>query len=76
MPKDFSSVDEIYNLVQSVLRIVGLENILIIATKYKISTLPDNKMRIDSRDATFDSEFKGYYRVLMDYGQFRIIDVI
>jgi predicted polyphosphate/ATP-dependent NAD kinase len=62
-------------LSPAVLRIVGLENILIIATKYKISTLPDNKMRIDSRDAAFDSEFKGYYRVLMDYGQFRIIDV-
>jgi predicted polyphosphate/ATP-dependent NAD kinase len=63
-------------LSPKVLRTIGLENIIIIATKYKMSTLPDGKLRIDSRDPVFDAEFRGFYRVLIDYGQYRIVDVI
>jgi predicted polyphosphate/ATP-dependent NAD kinase len=63
-------------LSPQVLKAVGIENIIIIATKYKISTLPDQKLRIDSRDSEFDDQFKGLFRVLVDYGEFRIIDVI
>jgi predicted polyphosphate/ATP-dependent NAD kinase len=63
-------------LSPKVLRAIGLENILIIATKYKLSTLPDGKLRIDSRDPEFDAEFRGLYRVLIGYGQYRIVDVV
>ena len=63
-------------LTAKVLTAIGLENIQIIATKYKLSQIPNHKLRIDSRDPQFDKSFVGYYRVLVDYGEFRIIDVI
>ena len=63
-------------LSSHVLRKVGFDNIIIIASKYKISTIPNNNLRIDSRDPDFDKEFVGYYRVLVDYGEFRIINVV
>ena len=63
-------------LSPAVLTEVGSDNIIIVATKYKISTLPQGKLRIDSRDPEFDEKFAGYYRVLMDYGEFRIVDLI
>ena len=55
-------------LSPKVISVLGLENIIIIATKYKISTLPNQKLRIDSRDPEFDAKFIGFYRVLVDYG--------
>ncbi len=60
----------------AVLKEIGFDDIIIIATKYKVSTLPDGKLRIDSRDPEFDEEFVGYYRVLINYGEYRIIDLI
>lgn len=54
---------------------IGLENIIIIATKFKISTLPDRKMRIDSRNHEFDKEFSGLHRVIVDFGELIIIKV-
>lgn len=63
-------------LSPKVLTTIGLKNIIIIATKYKISTLPDRKMRIDSRNPDFDRKFTGLHRVLVDYGEMQIIDVI
>ncbi|WP_371802812.1 ATP-NAD kinase family protein [Candidatus Lokiarchaeum ossiferum] len=63
-------------LSPKVLTTIGLKNIIIIATKYKISTLPDRKMRIDSRNLDFDRKFTGLHRVLVDYGEMQIVDVV
>ncbi|QEE15370.1 ATP-NAD kinase family protein [Promethearchaeum syntrophicum] len=62
-------------LSPKILMKIGLENIIIIATKYKISSLPNGKLRIDSRDSTFDEKFTGLHRVLADFGEINIIEV-
>ncbi|MHA1821494.1 MAG: ATP-NAD kinase family protein [Promethearchaeota archaeon] len=56
-----------------VLRELGLENIIIICTKYKLSTIPERKLRADTRNPEMDKEIKGYYRVLVDYGEIQIL---
>ncbi len=54
---------------------IGLKNILIIATKFKMTTLPNGKLRIDSRDQKFDKKFSGLHRIIVDYGELIIGDV-
>jgi len=63
-------------LSPKVLLEIGLKNINIIATKFKISSLPKGKLRIDSRDPSFDKKFSGLHRVLADFGEINIIEVI
>jgi len=63
-------------LSPKILMKIGLENIIIIATKFKISSLPKGKLRIDSRDSSFDKKFSGLHRVLADFGEINIIEVI
>ncbi len=58
-----------------VIRKIKVENIIIICTKYKFNTLPDRKMRVDTRDQNFDKELMGMYRVLVDYGEYRIATI-
>lgn len=55
------------------IRLLGIPNINIIMTRHKFSTLPDGKMRNDTRDPSLDEEMKGYYRVLVDEGEYKII---
>ena len=63
-------------LSPKILKKIGLENIIIIATKFKISSLPKGKLRIDSRDSSFDKKFSGLHRILADFGEINIIEVI
>lgn len=63
-------------LSPEVLSTIGMENILIIATKYKVSTLPQRKLRCDSRDRDFDLQFQGLHRILVDFGEFYILEII
>ncbi len=53
-----------------VLKKVGKENIIIIATPRKIREL--KKLRIDLEGA---EEFKGYYKVLVQYGKYKLMKV-
>lgn len=62
-------------LSPQVLEQIGLKNIQIIATKFKVSTLPGGKLRIDSREPGFDKKFRGLHRVLVDFGEYNIIRV-
>lgn len=62
-------------LSAKVLYKIGLKNIIIIATKFKMSTLPDKKMRIDSRNQEFDKKFAGLHRVIVDFGELVICKV-
>ncbi|HIP85225.1 MAG TPA: ATP-NAD kinase [Pyrodictium sp.] len=50
-----------------VLRLVGRNNILVVATRSKISRL--KKLRIDTGDSELDKIFKGYIRVVVDYAE-------
>ncbi len=53
---------------ERVLRNVGKENIVVVATPRKLSEISTLKMDLD------DCEFlKGYYKVLMGYGKYRVI---
>ena len=63
-------------LSPKILKKIGLENIIIIATKFKISSLPKGKLRIDSRDSGFDKKFSGLHRILADFGEINIIEVL
>jgi predicted polyphosphate/ATP-dependent NAD kinase len=63
-------------LSPKIIKKIGLENIIIIASKFKISSLPKGKLRIDSRDSSFDKKFSGLHRVLADFGEINIIEVI
>ncbi|MHA1371265.1 MAG: ATP-NAD kinase family protein [Promethearchaeota archaeon] len=58
-----------------IIRKVGLENIIIVMTRYKLSTLPNGKMKNDTRDPKLDAEMRGYYRVLIDDGEYKIIEL-
>jgi predicted polyphosphate/ATP-dependent NAD kinase len=58
-----------------VLRAVGVDNILGVATPGKLAIL--NELRIDSGDADLDAEIRGqrYLRVLQGYRTTRLIKV-
>jgi predicted polyphosphate/ATP-dependent NAD kinase len=48
-----------------VIRRVGLENIIVIATKFKMKGL--QKLRVDTGDVKLDEEMKGEIEVIIDY---------
>jgi predicted polyphosphate/ATP-dependent NAD kinase len=52
------------------------ENIIIVCTRYKFSTLPDGKLRIDSRNPEVDAQFRGYYKVIVGYGIYKIVEMV
>jgi len=54
-----------------VIKEVGVENILIIATKHKLKGL--RKLRVDTGDLEIDQKLKGYRRVIVDYGEEQVI---
>ena len=56
-----------------VIRRVGRENIVVIATHYKLSTIPC--LRVDTGDPELDELLRGYMRVITDYGEEKIVKV-
>ncbi len=50
-----------------VIKKVGIENIVVIATKHKLKGL--KKLRVDTGDLEIDQKLKGYIRVIVDYGE-------
>ena len=58
-----------------VLKEIGPNNIIIISTKYKLSNIPHQILRLDTRDHEMDKKLKGYYKVIVDYDELRIIEV-
>jgi len=57
-----------------VIRKVGIKNIIVIATKYKLSTI--KYLRVDTGDEHLDKELKGYIRVVTDYNEEKIVKVV
>ena len=57
-----------------VVRKVGKENILVIATPQKLSSTPT--LKVDTGDAKLDDEFRGYTKVITGYRQSRMVKVI
>lgn len=58
-----------------VIKKVGKENLIIVATHYKISNLPKGHMMVDTRDSELDSELRGYIRVIIDSNELRIVKI-
>ncbi|MFX0069816.1 MAG: ATP-NAD kinase family protein [Candidatus Hermodarchaeota archaeon] len=59
----------------NVLKKVGVKNIVIISTKYKLQTIPNQILRIDTRNANLDDNMKGLYKVIVDYDEIKICNV-
>ena len=51
-----------------ILRLIGRDNVIIVADKYKLRKL-QGRLRVDTGDESLDEEFKGYMRVIVDYGE-------
>ena len=58
-----------------VIRQVGRENILVIATKEKLVSLAGRPLLVDTGDAALDQEFAGYMRIITGYGDYVIYKV-
>ena len=56
-----------------VVRDVGLDNIIVIATKHKLGDL--RRLRVDTGDSELDSRLRGSKKVITDYGREQIIRV-
>jgi predicted polyphosphate/ATP-dependent NAD kinase len=56
-----------------VIKEVGVENIIVIATKQKIRGL--RKLRVDTGDVEIDRKLRGYIRVIIDYGEEHVMPV-
>lgn len=56
-----------------VIRIVGLENIIVVATKNKLKDL--RALRVDTGDVSLDKELRGYRKVITDYREEHVVHV-
>ncbi|MCD6464765.1 ATP-NAD kinase family protein [Candidatus Bathyarchaeota archaeon] len=52
---------------------VGIENIVVIATKHKLRGL--RKLRVDTGNPDLDRRLRGYMRVIVDYGEEMVMPV-
>jgi len=57
----------------AVIRQVGIENIMIIATKHKLIGL--RNLKVDTGDPDLDRKLRGSIKVIIDYGEERIMQV-
>lgn len=63
-------------LSPEVIRVIGKENIEIIATPNKLATLRGKHLRVDTGDHALDEELKGYYKLHTGYARRTIYRVI
>ncbi|MGD9535630.1 MAG: ATP-NAD kinase family protein [Alphaproteobacteria bacterium] len=60
----------------AVIRRVGIENVIVVATEAKLARLHGQCLRIDTGDAALDAQFLGYRRVITGYGTMSICRVM
>jgi predicted polyphosphate/ATP-dependent NAD kinase len=56
-----------------VIRLIGRDNIIIVATPEKLASLKGHPLRVDTGDTVLDDELKGYYRVHTGYGRITVV---
>jgi predicted polyphosphate/ATP-dependent NAD kinase len=56
-----------------IIRLVGIENIIVISTKQKLRNL--KSLKVDTGDTELDNHFSGYIRVVTDYREERVIRI-
>jgi len=59
----------------SVIRAVGKENIIVVATKNKLHSLPERRLLVDTGDSSLDASLRGYIRVVTDYREETVMRV-
>lgn len=59
-----------------IIRKVGKDHIIVIATMRKIRDLADKALRVDTGDPEVDNMLRGYIKVLVDYQTWRMVKVI
>lgn len=62
-------------LTPEVIREVGRENIIILATKAKLATFSSQPLLVDTYDEELNRSLCGYYRTVTGYGEFTICKV-
>ena len=58
-----------------VIRRVGKEKIIVIATKWKLQGISDGCLKVDTGDPEVDELLRGYIKVYTDYGEWRMMPV-
>lgn len=58
-----------------VIRAVGFENIVIVATRRKVASLKPARLLVDTGDEEVDEALRGYARVIVDYGEEAVVRV-
>ena len=58
-----------------IIRKVGKEHIIVLATKSKIQRLESGALRVDTGDSEVDEMLKGYIKVITDYREWRLLPV-
>ena len=58
-----------------ILRRVGAENIVVVASRSKIESLHPRRLLVDSGDDEIDKLFRGYARVITGYGEETVVKV-
>ncbi|MGC8932974.1 MAG: ATP-NAD kinase family protein [Candidatus Methanodesulfokora sp.] len=59
-----------------VLRRIGRENIIIVATRGKLESIRGRPMLLDTGDELLDRELAGYYRVISGYREYTVYKVV
>jgi len=58
-----------------IIKRVGKERIIVVATKSKIQGIEGNTLRVDTGDPEVDSMLRGYIRVVTDYREWRLMQI-
>ncbi len=59
-----------------VIRRVGRDNIIVVATRDKLGALADGVLRVDTGDPELDEYLRGYIRVVIGYNEYRLVKVV
>jgi predicted polyphosphate/ATP-dependent NAD kinase len=60
----------------NIIKRVGKERLIIAATKSKLQNVEGKVLRVDTGDEETDSMLKGYIRVVTDYKEWRLVQVV
>jgi predicted polyphosphate/ATP-dependent NAD kinase len=58
-----------------IIKRVGRERILVLATKGKLQSIEGGVLRVDTGDAETDEMLKGYGKVVTDYREWRLVEI-
>jgi predicted polyphosphate/ATP-dependent NAD kinase len=62
-------------ITPEILKNLSSQDIIVICTKFKLQNIPNQILRIDTRDPKTDKKLKGLYKVIVDYDEIKICNV-